>query len=121
MFTKLSLRKNAATATVTPRLQGDFMDQAEALKAIDALGPTSAAGRSALVSLVQTGAGGGDLLERLEEAIAAPLARTPADIGVLLAHAQTAWTADQRDPDATRTRDSARQLIELVPDLADGY
>jgi len=97
------------------------MDQAEALKAIDALGPATAAGRSALVSLTQTGTGGADVLTRLEQAIAAPLARNATDIGVLLAHAQTAWTADQRNPTATRTRDSARQLIELVPDLPDGY
>jgi FkbM family methyltransferase len=97
------------------------MDQAEALKAIDALGPASPAGRSALVSLVQGGGSGADLMERLDESIAAPLSRTAADIGVLLAHAQTAWTVDQRDPEAGRTRDSARQLISLVPDLADGY
>lgn len=97
------------------------MNPAEALKTIDTLGPASAAGRSALVSLVQSGAGGMDVLTRLDEALAAPLGRNAVDIGVLLAHAQTAWSADQRDPTATRTRDSARQLIALVPDLADGY
>ncbi|TAL01591.1 MAG: hypothetical protein EPO08_10070 [Rhodospirillaceae bacterium] len=97
------------------------MDHTEALREIDALGPSTPAGRSALVSLTQAGAGGPEILARLDKAIAAPLARTTVDIGILLAHAQTAWTTDQRNPTAVRTRNSARRLIELVPDLPDGY
>jgi len=97
------------------------MDHSEALKEIDAFGPASALGRMALATLIRTGASGADVLQRLDEAMDEPVARTATDVSLVLAHAQACWIADQRDPEATRARDSAHRLIELVPDLADGY
>jgi hypothetical protein len=97
------------------------MDQTEALKEIDAFGPASPLGRTALAALIRTGAGGPAILERLDQALEGPVARTATDVALVLAHAQACWIADQRDADATRARDSAQRLIELVPDLADGY
>ncbi|MHB1204512.1 MAG: FkbM family methyltransferase [Rhodospirillaceae bacterium] len=74
-----------------------------------------------LLRLIRSGAGGADVFARLEEAVAQPLARTAEDIELLLAYAQRAWIADQRNPSATRARDGAQRLIEMVPDFADGY
>ncbi len=91
------------------------------LAEIDAVGPASADGRARLIALTRTGAGGTNVLARLAQALAAPLTRTSETIELLLSAAQQSWIADQRDPAATRARDYARHLIELVPDLPDGY
>jgi hypothetical protein len=74
-----------------------------------------------LLRLIRGGAGGAEVFARLEEAVAAPLARTAEDVELLLAYTQRAWIADQRNPAATRVRDGAQRLIEMVPDFADGY
>lgn len=85
-------------------------------------GPQDIAGtKAALLAEYRKGMNGRDFLLRLSDVIAEPLQRSAEDVELLLAHAQLAWIADQRDPSATRARDSAQRLITLVPDLADGY
>ena len=105
-------------ATATKLVEHDW---SAALREIDALGPRTTAGRNALVALARSGMDGADMLARLDKAVTAPLNHTATDVGLLLAHAQSAWNADQRNPVATRTRDSARRLIELVPELPEGF
>ncbi len=94
---------------------------AQSLASIDQAGAATPAGKAELVRLVRTGAGGSDVLARVSLAMSGPIQRTAEDVELLLAHAQMSWIADQRNPEASRARDSARALIELVPDLADGY
>lgn len=77
--------------------------------------------KARLLAEHRKGANSRDFLKRLGEVVAGPLQRVPEDVELLLAHAQAAWIADQRDPIAARARDSAQRLITLVPDLADGY
>lgn len=74
-----------------------------------------------LLRLIRSGTGGAEIFARLEEAVAQPLARTAEDVELLLTYTQRAWIADQRNPSATRARDGAQRLIEMVPDFADGY
>ncbi len=94
---------------------------AQALAAVDQAGATTATGRAELLRLIRTGAKGPEVLSRLDQAMAGPVQRTTEDVELLLTYAQLAWIADQRIPAATRARDGACRLIELVPDLADGY
>ncbi len=77
--------------------------------------------RAALLADYRKGAGGADILRRLDAAVTEPLDRSAENAELLLAHAQLAWIADQRNPNASRARQSAERLIEMVPDLADGY
>ena len=83
--------------------------------------PEPAETKAQLLAAYHDGANNRDFLRRLGEAVAGPLQRTSENVELLLAHAQLAWIADQRDPSATRARDSAQHLIAMVPDLADGY
>ena len=77
--------------------------------------------KAALLADWRAGKRGGAVLRRLDACVAGPLARTAEDIELLLAHAELAWIADQRDPTATRALTSARRLVELVPELPEGY
>ena len=61
------------------------------------------------------------LLNAIEKCISTLVIETGEDLELVLAHAQLAWIKDQRDPDASRARDSARKVIERAPDLPDGY
>jgi hypothetical protein len=94
---------------------------AQSLATIDAAGAASPAGKAELLQLTRKGNGGPEILLRLDQAVAAGIQRTPEDVELLLAHAQMCWIADQRTPGSARCRDSARALVELVPDFPDGY
>lgn len=77
--------------------------------------------KAALLADWRAGKRGGGILRRLDAIVTGPLQRTSEDIELLLAHAELAWIADQRDPSASRAAASARRLIELVPELPEGY
>jgi len=81
----------------------------------------TSAGKAELLRLVRSNASGPDVMTRLEQVVRTPLQRTAEDVELLLSYTQRAWIADQRTPDSVRARDGASRLIELVPDLADGY
>lgn len=61
------------------------------------------------------------LLAAIERRLPNLTLETAEAVELVLAHAQLAWIKDQRDPLATRARDSARRIVERAPDLPDGY
>jgi hypothetical protein len=81
----------------------------------------TSAEKADLLQQVRAGGASAEVFSRLEQVVRAPLNRTAEDVELLLAYTQRAWIADQRNPASTRARDGASRLIELVPDLADGY
>src|SRR4051812_18422261 len=83
--------------------------------------PVTSATKAELLRLVRAGGSSPDIMSRLEQVVRAPLQRTAEDVELLLSYTQRAWVADQRNPESVRARDGASRLIELVPDLADGY
>ncbi len=78
------------------------------------------AARTALLAEYRRGTGP-EYLRRLGEALAGPLDRSPENAELLMVYAQRCWIADQRKPDSARARDAAQRLIEMAPDLSDGY
>ena len=74
-----------------------------------------------LLQRLRTGAGGESFVQELSAALTGTITRTPEDAELLLGLTQQAWIADQRNPAASRARDAAQQLIELLPNLQDGY
>jgi hypothetical protein len=75
----------------------------------------------AVLTLVEADDADTGSLIRLDAAVRGKLTATAENIKLLLAHARVSFLVDQRNPKATRARDSARRLIELAPELAEGY
>lgn len=73
------------------------------------------------LTLFRDGATAPRLLASIESCLPTSALETAEDFELVLAHAQLAWIKDQRDPEATRARDSARRIVERAPDLPDGY
>ena len=91
------------------------------LDALDTTDPDHPDNRQAALLLFRSGSTDRRVLSALERCVAGLTLETGEDVELVLAHAQLAWIRDQRDPTATRARDSARRVVQRAPDLPDGY
>lgn len=87
----------------------------------DAANATSTMAKAELLAAVRSGRRDDRVIRALADFATGPLSRTVEDAELMLAHAESVWIAEQRNPESTRARDAAAQLVRLLPTLRDGY